>query len=76
MKITIYGTNECSVCNRAKRFFEQHSLAYDFIEVGKDISVSDYVAKTGLQTVPFIEIDDNKLYGYNEISLKKYLNMP
>ena len=75
MKITLYGTKICPACNKAKDFFKQHSLVYDYKEVGNDISVEDYVDKTGMTSVPYIEIDDKSVHGFNAITLSRILKL-
>ena len=34
--IRLYGAAWCSDCKRAKKFFGEHSVAYDFIDVEDD----------------------------------------
>jgi len=36
MTITMYGTGWCSDCKRAKQFFGEHRVHYDFVDVDAD----------------------------------------
>jgi len=34
--ITVYGAGWCPDCRRAKKFFVEHRVAYDFVDIGAD----------------------------------------
>ena len=34
--ITVYGTGWCPDCRRAKKFFAEHRVAYDFVDIDAD----------------------------------------
>lgn len=56
MKIIIYGTGGCVACNRAKEICEMNNTAYDYVEVGKDISNHDLAEKLGFRHTSFPQI--------------------
>jgi len=37
-KITIYGTPPCAKCKTVKEYLDSNSIAYDYQEVGTDIT--------------------------------------
>jgi thioredoxin reductase (NADPH) len=61
--ITVYGTNWCSDCKRAKQFFGEQRVHYDFIDVDADREAMAYVEQVndGKQIIPVIRFDDGSL---------------
>ena len=58
--ITVYGTNWCSDCKRAKQFFGEQRVHYDFVDVDADAEAMAYVEQVndGKQIIPVIKFDD------------------
>jgi thioredoxin reductase (NADPH) len=58
--IKVYGTSWCSDCKRAKQFFGEQRVHYDFIDVDADAEAMAYVEKVndGKQIIPVIEFED------------------
>src|SRR5436309_5001522 len=58
--IKLYGTTWCSDCKRAKQFFGQQRVHYDFVDVDADSEGMAYVeqANEGKQIIPVIVFDD------------------
>jgi thioredoxin reductase (NADPH) len=58
--IKLYGTSWCSDCKRAKQFFGEQRVHYDFIDVDTDAEGMAYVEKVndGKQIIPVIQFDD------------------
>jgi thioredoxin reductase (NADPH) len=58
--ITLYGTNWCSDCKRAKQFFGEQRVHYDFVDVDADADAMAYVEQVndGKQIIPVIKFDD------------------
>jgi thioredoxin reductase (NADPH) len=58
--ITLYGTNWCSDCKRAKQFFGEQRVHYDFVDVDADAEGMAYVEKVneGKQIIPVITFGD------------------
>jgi thioredoxin reductase (NADPH) len=58
--IKLYGTNWCGDCKRAKQFFGEQRVHYDFIDVDADADGMAYVEKVnaGKQIIPVIVFDD------------------
>ena len=58
--IKLYGTSWCSDCKRAKQFFGEQRVHYDFIDVDADADAMAYVENVndGKQIIPVIEFED------------------
>src|SRR3954468_6301278 len=52
--ITLYGTNWCGDCKRAKQFFGEQRVHYDFVDVDADCDGMAHVAQvtSGKQVIP------------------------
>jgi glutaredoxin len=59
-RIRMYGTSWCSDCKRAKKFFGEHRVAYDFIDVDGDAEGLRIVEETndGKRIIPTIFFTD------------------
>jgi mycoredoxin len=62
-KITMYATSWCGDCRFAKRWFDSHSIAYDYIDIEQDDNAAAYVVKVnhGRQSVPTIVFPDGSI---------------
>jgi mycoredoxin len=62
-KIQMYGTQWCPDCLRAKRFFQQHEIAFDWIDIEKDEEAGALVEKIngGFKSVPTIVFPDGSI---------------
>ncbi|HMC71373.1 MAG TPA: FAD-dependent oxidoreductase, partial [Mycobacteriales bacterium] len=58
--IKLYGTSWCSDCKRAKQFFGEQRVHYDFVDVDADAEAMAYVEQVndGKQIIPVIVFDD------------------
>jgi thioredoxin reductase (NADPH) len=61
--ITVYGTSWCSDCKRAKQFFGEQRVHYDFVDIDGDADALAYVEQVndGKQIIPVIRFDDGSL---------------
>lgn len=62
-KITVYGMQLCSYCQDAKAYFAQEKLPFEYIEVDEP-KIKDLEAKTGIDTVPQIFVNDTFVGGW------------
>jgi glutaredoxin 3 len=68
--VTIYTSDACPYCVRAKRLLDQKGVAYEQIHIGLD----DFAARTriaeitGHMTVPQIIIDGKPIGGWEQLS--------
>jgi glutaredoxin 3 len=67
-KITIYSTEPCSFCIRAKEFLKLRQIAFEEVNLAKDPAGRvELVEKTGMLSFPQIVIDDEVLGGFQEL---------
>jgi glutaredoxin 3 len=67
-KITVYSTDPCSFCDRAKQLLELRKLSFDEINLAKDPAGRlELVEKTGMLSFPQIVIDGEVLGGFQEL---------
>ncbi len=61
--ITMYGTTWCQDCKQAKKFFGEHRVAYDFIDVDHDAAGLRVVEETnaGKRIIPTIFFPDGSV---------------
>ena len=62
-KITMYATTWCGDCRMAKRWFDQHEVAYDYINIEQNDEAAAYVKQVngGMSTVPTIVFPDGSI---------------
>ena len=66
--IKLYTSNWCSYCVAAKRFFEEHKIKYQEINIeDENISRQDLLELSGGYTVPQIIINDEPIGGFNQL---------
>jgi glutaredoxin 3 len=67
--ITVYTTNACPYCVRAKALLDARGLAYEEINLGRDPETRVQLAqRTGMMTFPQILIDEKLVGGFDELS--------
>ena len=59
-KITIYGTAWCPDCARSRRLLERHKIAFDWVDIEKNVAGREYVVSVnhGNRSVPTILFPD------------------
>jgi mycoredoxin len=76
-KIIIYGVSWCPDCVRARKFFHQNNIGYEFINIDHDKSGENFVITTnkGMRSVPTIVFPDGSiLVEPSNQRLKSHLN--
>ena len=65
----IYGTDNCGICDKAKRLLLRHDKAYTFIDVSQNQNVmAAFLSRfPGVTKVPQIVLGDDHIGGYNEL---------
>ena len=67
-KITVYSTDPCSFCLRAKELLKLRGLSFEEINLAKDPAGRlELVEKTGMLSFPQIVIDDEVIGGFQEL---------
>jgi len=79
MKIVVYGTEWCNDCRRAKRFFQERNIEYQWVNIDQDKKGEQFVLKTnkGMRSVPTIVFSDGTiLVEPTNTELAKKLGIP
>ena len=65
----IYGTANCTFCDKAKQLLMQHDKTYTFIDVGSntDMMAAFLNRFPGTKTVPQIVLGEDHIGGYKEL---------
>jgi glutaredoxin 3 len=67
-KITVYTTDPCSFCNRAKELLSRRGYEYEEINLSKDpAGRTELLDRTGMMSFPQIVIDDEVVGGFREL---------
>ncbi len=61
--ITIYATEWCWDCRRARKFFDAHGIAYRWVDIDRDPQAEQFVIQTnkGMRSVPTIVFPDGSV---------------
>ena len=61
--IKMYATTWCGDCRMAKRWFDAHSIAYEYINIEEDDKAAEYVLRVngGMRSVPTIVFPDGSI---------------
>ena len=60
-EITIYGTAGCPACAAAQKFLTTNKIPYNYVNVGIDITPSEFIKLTNSQSVPVIIIKNDNM---------------
>lgn len=67
-KITVYSTDPCSFCARAKELLTKRGLAFEEINLSKDPAGREQLAlRTGMLSFPQVVIGEKVLGGFREL---------
>lgn len=72
-KLIVFGTWWCGDCKRVRRYLDQKSIEYDWVDIDKDLTGEKFVLDTnnGMRSVPTIVfMDDSILVEPNEKELQ------
>ena len=68
-KITLYTTDACPYCVRAKQLLEKRELPFEEINLARDPDGrSKLVELTGMMTFPQIIVDQQPLGGFDQLA--------
>jgi mycoredoxin len=61
--IVVYGASWCPDARRARRFFDEQGLSYNWIDIDEDLEAADFVRKTngGKVIIPVIVFPDQSI---------------
>ncbi len=62
-KIQMYGADWCPDCRRAKRFFQEHGIEFEWHDTESDPEAAEFVrrANNGKSTIPTIIFPDGSM---------------
>jgi glutaredoxin 3 len=67
-KVTVYSTDPCPYCSRAKALLQARGVAYEEINLAKDPDGRIELAqRTGMMTFPQVIVDGKLIGGFNEL---------
>lgn len=76
--ITVYATDWCFDCRRARKFFDRYSIPYRWVNIDRNPQAEQYVlhVNRGNRSVPTIVFEDGSiLVEPSESSLRLKLNL-
>jgi len=74
MKINIYTNPHCPHSKKAMTFFKRRKMKFEELTLFKEAQNRvDIIHKTGMLSTPVIEIDEERIIGFNESKLKTIL---
>lgn len=61
MTITVYGADWCGDCRRTKTYFDDHGIAFDYVNAEETPEATDIILERngGVQRIPVIVFDDD-----------------
>ena len=66
--ITVYSTEPCSFCSKAKGLLSARSLDFTEVNLSKDpVGRAELASRTGMMSFPQVLVDDELLGGYAEL---------
>lgn len=75
-EVKIYTTPTCVYCKMTKKFFEEHGIKYQELNVAADAKArEDMVRISGQLGVPVITIDNEVVIGYDPEELTRFLGI-
>ena len=76
MKVTIYGTDSCPWCHKAREFMKEHKVKFTDKNVGEDQKAAqEMIKKSGQQGVPVIDVGGEIIVGFDEDRLRSLLKI-
>jgi glutaredoxin 3 len=67
-KITVYSTDPCSFCSRAKELLTKRGLSFEEVNLSKDPEGRERLAReTGMLSFPQIVVGERLLGGFREL---------
>jgi glutaredoxin 3 len=65
--VTVYTTDPCSFCLRAKQLLDARGIEYDEINLAKDpVGRTELLERTGMMSFPQVLVGDELVGGFQE----------
>ncbi len=75
-QVTVYSTEVCPWCIKAKEFLKQHKVEFKEIDVGSDEKGrNEMIEKSGQMGVPVLDINGTIIVGFDEPMIKAALGL-
>lgn len=67
-KVTLYTTQACSRCGRAKSLLAQRGVEFEEVNLARDpVGRAELVERTGLMTFPQIVVGEQTVGGFDDL---------
>jgi glutaredoxin 3 len=65
--VTVYTTDPCSFCLRAKQLLDARGIEYDEVNLAKDpVGRTELLERTGMMSFPQVLVGDELIGGFQE----------
>ncbi len=76
MSVTVYSTNSCPWCVKAKDFLKQNNVEFKEVNVAQDAKgLEEMEEKSGQRGVPVIDANGTVIVGFDRDALKAALKI-
>lgn len=76
MDVKVYSTPTCPWCHKVKEFLKANNVEFEDIDVAADQEkAQEMMKKSGQMGVPVIDADGEIIIGFDEVAIKKALNI-
>jgi len=71
-KVTVYSTENCPWCHKAKDFLKSKNIEFENKDVGNDEEARNkMIEKSGQAGVPVLDIDGTIIVGFDQEAIEK-----
>ena len=75
-KVTVYSTESCPWCHKAKDFLKENKIEFEDKNVGEDEAARNaMIEKSGQSGVPVLDIDGKIIVGFDVEAIKEALKL-
>lgn len=72
--VTVYTAPWCGWCRKTMAFLDERGVVYENKDIESDPAYEDELReKTGKTAIPFVEIDDAEIHGFNPVEMTRLL---
>ena len=81
MAVHLYALSTCPYCRMAKKYLEEHEVAYDLTEVDlldgaeKEAAIAEVVRLSGGKSFPVLDVDGEVIVGFNKGRMTQVLGL-
>jgi len=72
-EITMYATDWCPYCRKAREFFARNGLRYTELDIEKSSSAHAEYKRLGGRGVPLIVVGEQRMSGFSEAGMRQVL---